>query len=81
MKTAISIPDHVFRAAERLAKQMRVSRSRLYAQALERYLTDHDREHLTEQLNDACEKVDTSLDPALRRAQARTLRPDRRETW
>ena len=34
MKTAISIPDDVFRRAERLAKRRKVSRSQLYTVAL-----------------------------------------------
>jgi predicted transcriptional regulator len=34
MKTAISIPDDVFRRAERLAKKRKVSRSQLYTSAL-----------------------------------------------
>ena len=38
MKTAISIPDELFEAAERVAKQLRVSRSELYRKALVKYL-------------------------------------------
>ncbi len=34
MKTAISVPDDVFRRAERLAKRRRISRSELYTKAL-----------------------------------------------
>ena len=35
MKTAVSIPDHVFDAAERLAEKLGISRSELYQRALE----------------------------------------------
>ena len=35
MKTAVSIPDAIFEAAERLARKRKVSRSRLYAEALQ----------------------------------------------
>lgn len=38
MKTAISIPDDLFREAENLAAKTGMSRSRLYALALRRYL-------------------------------------------
>ena len=38
MKTAISIPDDVFRRAERLAKRRKLSRSELYTAALVRML-------------------------------------------
>jgi metal-responsive CopG/Arc/MetJ family transcriptional regulator len=34
MKTAISIPDDVFAAAERLARRLKKSRSELYSRAL-----------------------------------------------
>jgi hypothetical protein len=34
MKTAVSIPDDVFEAAEDLARRMNTSRSQLYASAL-----------------------------------------------
>ncbi len=35
MKTAISIPDDVFTSADRLAKQLRMSRSELYVRAVQ----------------------------------------------
>ena len=38
MKTAISIPDEIFLAAEQLAKRIGSSRSELYATALAAYL-------------------------------------------
>jgi CO/xanthine dehydrogenase FAD-binding subunit len=38
MKTAISIPDPLFHAAERAAKRQKVSRSRFYAKAVAAYL-------------------------------------------
>jgi metal-responsive CopG/Arc/MetJ family transcriptional regulator len=41
MKTSISIPDRIYHAAERAAKREKVSRSRIYAQALEAYLKAH----------------------------------------
>jgi len=38
MKTAISLPDDVFEEAERLASRLKVSRSELYAQALQDFV-------------------------------------------
>ena len=38
MKTAISIPDDVFRSAERAAKRLGVSRSELFTRAVREYL-------------------------------------------
>ena len=41
MKTAVSLPDAVFRRAERLAKRLRVTRSELYSRALQEYVARH----------------------------------------
>jgi metal-responsive CopG/Arc/MetJ family transcriptional regulator len=42
MKTAVSIPNPIFEAADRLARQQGRSRSELYATALADYLRRHD---------------------------------------
>lgn len=47
MKTAISIPDDVFRRAERFAKRRKLSRSELYTAALLRMLEAEPKEDLT----------------------------------
>ncbi len=41
MKTAISIPDPIFEAAEQLVSRTGVSRSELYATAVAEYLARH----------------------------------------
>jgi predicted transcriptional regulator len=38
MKTAISIPDEVFKRAERIAEKLGVSRSELFTRAMQEYL-------------------------------------------
>lgn len=52
MKTAISIPDPVFRAADRLARRLGITRSRLYAKAITAYLERHQEEQTTAALNE-----------------------------
>jgi hypothetical protein len=47
VKTAISIPDDVFRQAERLAKNRKISRSELYTAALVRMLEAEPKPDLT----------------------------------
>lgn len=42
VKTAVSIPDPLFEAADRLARRRRVSRSALYAEALRLLLAGED---------------------------------------
>ncbi|MEW6352744.1 MAG: hypothetical protein AB1469_00375 [Pseudomonadota bacterium] len=51
MKIAISIPDDVFRHAERLAKRLGIARSKLYTAAMSNYLQAHSHEGVTIQLN------------------------------
>jgi len=70
MKTAISIPDRIFRAAERAAKRQKVSRSRFYAQAVEAYLKAESGKHITEALNAVYDAEDSSLDPMIARMQS-----------
>jgi predicted transcriptional regulator len=53
MKTAISIPDKVFAAAERLAKRLKKSRSQLYTEAIREYAARHDPDEITESWNRA----------------------------
>lgn len=57
MKTAVSIPDDVFRAAERLAKRRKSSRSELYGKALVDYIARHAADPVTETMNQACSDI------------------------
>lgn len=69
MKVAISLPDPVFSAAEKLASRLRVSRSQLYAQAIEEYLSKRQDALVTEQLNVVYAAGQAAVDPALAAAQ------------
>lgn len=51
MKTAVSIPDPIFHAAESLAKRLGMSRSELFAQALAAYLEAHQHDSVREALD------------------------------
>lgn len=73
MKTAISLPDRVYLDADRLARRMQKSRSRIYTEALELYLARHDANGITDALNAVHGERDTELAPDLRAAAARTL--------
>ena len=57
MKTAVSLPDGVFRSAERFAKRVHKSRSRLYAEALSEYLARHAPDEVTEDMNRVVEAL------------------------
>jgi hypothetical protein len=73
MKIAISVPDKVFQAGERLAREKGISRSELYANALSEYLGVHGAAAITARLDTLYAKVDSRLDPALALAQQRLL--------
>ena len=69
MKTAISIPDSVFKAAEKFAKQTGLSRSALYTRAVEKYLSEHRYFGVTEKLNEVYGEVSNELDSELAEMQ------------
>jgi hypothetical protein len=69
MKVAVSIPDPVFEAAERLAQARSIPRSQLYAEALASFLAEHGAGAVTEQLDAVYATEPGSLDTGLDRAQ------------
>ena len=73
MKTAVSLPDEVYNAAERLARERGLTRSALYSQALEAFLEANQIDPLTEAINQVADRVDTHLEPDLTQLQARTF--------
>jgi predicted transcriptional regulator len=80
MKTAVSLPHPLFKAAAQLARQLGKSRSQLYAEALRDYLERHRDEDITRRLNeiyDAAPEL-AALDPVVEAVQLEVLR---RERW
>lgn len=65
MKTAISIPDGLFQRAERLAGRLALSRSELYARAVEAYVTEHTADRVREALDAVYGEEGSDLDPTL----------------
>jgi metal-responsive CopG/Arc/MetJ family transcriptional regulator len=74
VKTAVSIPDDLFRKAEKAAKKRNLSRSKLYALALRFYLQGDWREEATRRANALADTVDTSMPPAMDAAIAERMR-------
>lgn len=77
MKTAISLPDDLFAAADRLASQVGISRSQLYATALAEFLARHRDTDVTAALDRVYAEHGT-LDVAAQRAAREALR---RSEW
>jgi metal-responsive CopG/Arc/MetJ family transcriptional regulator len=74
MKTAVSLPDDVFKSADVLARKLKMSRSQLYATAVAEFVAKHRGGDVTARLDAVYAKTDSRLDKRLRRAQADTLR-------
>jgi metal-responsive CopG/Arc/MetJ family transcriptional regulator len=74
MKTAVSLPDDLFRDAERHAKRVRKSRSQLYADALAEYLARHAPDEVTKAMNQVVEQLgEPGPEPFLADAARRVL--------
>jgi len=74
MKTVVSLPAAVFRAAERYAKRAQRSRSQLYAEALSEYLARHAPDAVTEDMNAVVDQLaDSGRDAFVSRASRRAL--------
>ena len=73
MKTAVSIPDQVFRDAEELVVREGGSRSGLYSRALTEYVARHAPDLVTEAMDSTLAELDTSADPFVAAAARRVL--------
>jgi metal-responsive CopG/Arc/MetJ family transcriptional regulator len=73
MKTAVSIPDEIFGAAERLAHRMKKSRSELYSHALSEYVSRHSSDEATEAMNAALTEMGDASDSFVATAARKVL--------
>jgi hypothetical protein len=73
MKSDISIPNPVFQAAENLAKKMGVSLSELYTAALNAYVAEHQKDDITETLDQIYTEETSTLEPQLIKMQVVSL--------
>lgn len=78
MKVAISLPDPIFSAAELLAHKLHVSRSQLYARALEEYLDKRHDPAVLDRLNAVYSTERSNIDPSFLSAQLAAID---HETW
>jgi metal-responsive CopG/Arc/MetJ family transcriptional regulator len=74
MKTAVSLPDPVFLKADQLAKQLRISRSQLYTQAVSEFVARHEPGQVTEAMNRVCDSLEPVPDQFVDTASRRILR-------
>jgi metal-responsive CopG/Arc/MetJ family transcriptional regulator len=73
MKTAVSIPDDVFRGAERLARHSKKSRSQLFSDAVREYIARHAPDDVTAAMDRICAELGERPDEFVASAARRTL--------
>ena len=73
MKTAISIPDRLFEAAERLAHRLGMSRSELYSTAVASYVDANLSQGVRERLDALYVAEPSELDEDLEKMQFESL--------
>ena len=78
MKTAISIPDPIFQAAENMAKHLGMSRSELFTVAMSEYIEAHDDQGITKSLNEVYSQTESQLDEQIASMQMNSIS---KEEW
>ncbi|MEM6406085.1 MAG: ChpI protein [Pseudomonadota bacterium] len=78
MKVAISIPDPLFEAAEKLAKAHALPRNKLYSEALSYYVSTHNTDEITARLNQVYSHNESDIEPELMSVQFEVLN---HEAW
>ncbi len=78
MKTAVSIPNKLFDAADNYAKKHGFSRSHLYAKALATFLEQHPADYITDQLNKVYPEKSSQLDQVVFDMQMNSIE---KEEW
>ncbi len=81
VKTAISIQKPLFEQAEKVARKMKVSRSHLFAMALEDYLRRAENRDLLAKINAAYAEEPDAAEQALRHRARGTHRRIVRDEW
>lgn len=81
MKTAVSIPDEIFSAAEKTAQRLGIPRSQLFAKALEEFIRNHNKDHVTEQLNRVYKNMTFSEDEFLEAGIHGLKKATEDDTW
>lgn len=78
MKTAISLPDKLFKLAEETANKLGISRSKLFSQALEDYIQINNPQDITDKLNQIYSKEESKIDSIILEMQSLSIT---QENW
>ncbi len=77
MKTAISVSDDIFQLTEKLAKRLKVSRSKVFAMGVKKLAEEYDDDQVTAKLNEFYEKEKAEIDPVIMKMAALSLPKDK----
>jgi metal-responsive CopG/Arc/MetJ family transcriptional regulator len=77
MKTAISIPDSIFKSADSFAKRHGISRSELYATAIAEFLSRRRSRQVTARLDSIYEDTDSALDAEICNLQTHSIQHEK----
>ncbi len=78
VKTAISIPENIYRDAADAAKKLGMTRSQLYSAAVADFLNRYKQDQIKARLDEVYAAGSTGLDPALAAMQLASLS---KEEW
>ena len=81
IKTAISLHEELFRQAESMARRMKLSRSRLFAAALEEFIKRNQNRELLDRINEAYKEEPNDSDRKYLRKMRRRHRKLIKEQW
>ena len=65
MKSEITIPNSIYQAAEKLAKELGISLSELYVAALTAYLSEHKKKNIAEKTDAVYVTEPSSIEPEM----------------
>ena len=80
MKTAISIPDQIFKKVESLAHKLGMSRSELFTTAISKFIEERDEQMIISRLNAVYADQSSALDKDLYALQYHSVKLDD-EKW
>ena len=82
MKTAISLSDSLYERAEEMALYMGITRSKLFAMALEEFISKYNEKMITEKINEVYEKIDQKeFEPYLNAGLEPTRNLTKNDAW
>ena len=81
VKTAVSLDEPLFEQVEALARELKLSRSRLFALALQEFIRRHESQRLLERINAAYADAPDAEEEALLRGMLRHQREVLEDAW